>query len=146
MFRLFKKTTRSEKNEKRYKKWLKHYVPTTTNTRIELETIFTDRSGNNFYRLKNPAHLTRERAQAIEESIKAIEYGISKQELEQRLQALLTRIEDMPWQSNKKEDLRKFYETSRAELGEFLYRMRTVNVDDLIIQSGLYFPVIVSVF
>jgi len=139
MFRLFKKRSRADINEQRYKKWLAAYVPATTNTKIELEVCFTDQRGNNFYRLKNPAHLSRERAQAIEESLKAIEYGISKTELEERLKSVLDKINEISWNSAKKEELKRLQETARTEIGEFLYRMQTVTIDDLIIQSGLYF-------
>lgn len=49
---IFRKRNRVEQNEKNYQKWLKAYIPETTNQRIELTRVFTDRADNNFYILK----------------------------------------------------------------------------------------------
>ena len=49
---IFRKRNRAEQNERNYQKWLKTYIPETTNQRIELTRVFTDRAGNNFYILK----------------------------------------------------------------------------------------------
>ena len=81
----FKKETRAERNEKNFKKWLNSYIPKATNQRIELVRIFTDRNDNNWYILKNAGQLTKERSQRIEESMLAIEYGVSKQEIMESL-------------------------------------------------------------
>lgn len=139
MFKLFRKRSRAEQNERNYRKWLASYVPTATNAKAELTRTFTDRNENNFYILTNPAHLTRERAQAIEESLKAIEYGISKAEIQDRLEKLQKDVAEMPWNYNKKDDLRKFVESATHDIGDFLYRLKTVKIDDLIIRAGLYF-------
>jgi thiaminase len=86
---IFRKRNRAEQNESNYQKWLKTYIPETTKQRIELTRVFTDRAGNNFYILKNPANLTRERAQRIEEAMTAIDFGINKTEVVEKLKRAL---------------------------------------------------------
>ena len=77
----FKKQSRAEKNESYFRKWLNAYIPKSTNQKIELVRVFTDRNDNNWYILKNAGQLTKERSQRIEESMLAIEYGVSKSEI-----------------------------------------------------------------
>lgn len=136
---IFKKKNRSEQNESNYQKWLKTYIPTTTNQKIELVRIWTDRYDNNFYILKNPGHLTRERSQRIEESLLAIEYGVSKDEIENKLNGLLSEIKEMPWQNMTRDKLRQFVETSTNDIGDLLFRMKRIKLDDMLIQAALYF-------
>jgi hypothetical protein len=136
---IFKKKNRSEQNEYNYQKWLKTYIPTTTNQKIELVRIWTDRYDNNFYILKNPGHLTRERSQRIEESLLAIEYGVSKDEIENKLNSLLAEIKEMPWQNMTRDKLRQFVESSTNDIGDMLFRMKRIKLDDMLIQAALYF-------
>ena len=136
---IFRKRNRAEQNEKNYQNWLKQYIPTTTNQKIELIRVFTDRSGNNFYILKNPAHLTRERSQRIEESLLAIEFGVSKEEIENKLNGLLDEIKEFPWQNMTRDKLRQFVEQSQNDIGDLLYRMKRIKLDDMLLQAGLYF-------
>ena len=138
-YMIFKKKNRSEQNESNYQKWLKTYIPTTTNQKIELVRIWTDRYDNNFYILKNPGHLTRERSQRIEESLLAIEYGVSKDEIENKLNSLLAEIKEMPWQNMTRDKLRQFVETSTNDIGDMLFRMKRIKLDDMLIQAALYF-------
>ena len=125
---IFKKKNRSEQNESNYQKWLKTYIPTTTNQKIELVRIWTDRYDNNFYILKNPGHLTRERSQRIEESLLAIEYGVSKDEIENKLNSLLSEIKEMPWQNMTRDKLKEFHTKSKDQLNDILYRLKSVKI------------------
>lgn len=135
----FKKETRAERNEKNFKKWLNSYIPKATNQRIELVRIFTDRNDNNWYILKNAGQLTKERSQRIEESMLAIEYGVSKQEIVDKMNEVLTNVKDLPWMNATKDKLRQFVESSQNVINDLLYRMKNITLDDMLIQAGLYF-------
>lgn len=136
---IFKRRSRADVNEANYQKWLKAYIPDITAQRIELTRVFTDRYDNNFYILKNPAYLTRERANRIEEALLAIEYGIGKDEITERLTEILTDVNDMPWQNMTRDRLRGFHESAKDKINDLLYRLKTIKVDDLIIEAALYF-------
>jgi hypothetical protein len=140
MFKLFLRSiSRADKNERNYTKWLSTYVPETTSQRIELTRCYTDRNDNNFYILKNPANLTRERAQRIEEAILAIDYGIKKDDITERINKIKESIQEMPWQSMTRDKLREFHTQSLDLINDLLYRMKSIKVDDLIIEAGMYF-------
>ena len=136
---IFKRRSRADVNEANYQKWLKAYIPDITAQRIELTRVYTDRHENNFYILKNPAYLTRERANRIEEALLAIEYGIGKDEITERLTEILTDVNDMPWQNMTRDRLRGFHESAKDKINDLLYRLKTIKVDDLIIEAALYF-------
>jgi hypothetical protein len=136
---IFRKRNRAEQNEKNYSKWLKTYIPETTKQRIELTRVFTDRQGNNFYILKNPANLTRERAQRIEEAMTAIDFGIHKNEVVEKLTGILETVEDMPWQNMTRDKLKEFHTKSKDQLNDIIYRLKSVKIDDLLLEAGLYF-------
>lgn len=136
---IFRKKNRAEQNESNYQKWLKTYIPETTKQRIELTRVFTDRAGNNFYILKNPANLTRERAQRIEEAMTAIDFGINKTEVVEKLSSMLETVEDMPWQNMTRDKLKEFHTKSKDQLNDILYRLKNVKIDDLLLEAGLYF-------
>jgi hypothetical protein len=136
---IFRKRNRAEQNEKNYSKWLRTYIPETTKQRIELTRVFTDRAGNNFYILKNPANLTRERAQRIEEAMTAIDYGIHKNEVVEKLSSILETVEDMPWQNMTRDKLKEFHTKSKDQLNDIIYRLKSVKIDDLLLEAGLYF-------
>jgi hypothetical protein len=135
----FKKETRAERNEKNFKKWLNSYIPKATNQRIELVRIFTDRNDNNWYILKNAGQLTKERSQRIEESMLAIEYGVSKQEIMDKMNDVLTNVKDLPWMNATKDKLRQFVESAQNVINDLLFRMKNITLDDMLIQAGLYF-------
>jgi len=136
---IFRKRNRAEQNESNYQKWLKTYIPETTKQRIELVRVFTDRADNNFYILKNPANLTRERAQRIEEAMTAIDFGINKTEVVEKLTGMLEIVEDMPWQNMTRDKLKEFHTKSKDQLNDILYRLKNVKIDDLLLEAGLYF-------
>ena len=136
---LFRRKTRAEQNEQNYQKWLKTYIPETTKQRIELTRVFTDRANNNFYILKNPANLTRERAQRIEECMLAIDYGIHKDEIIEKLTGILQTVDDMPWQNMTRDRLKEFHTKSKDQLNDLLYRLKSVKLDDLLLEAGTYF-------
>jgi len=139
MINLFKRRTRAEQNERNYLKWLSNYVPEVTAQRIELTRVFTDRAENNFYILKNPANLTRERAKRIEEALLAIDYGIGKPEITERLTELLSTVSDMPWQNMTRERLKEFHNKAKDQLNDLLYRLKNIQIDELILEAALYF-------
>jgi hypothetical protein len=139
MFKLFRKQTRAERNEKSYRKWLNGYVSPTTNQKIELDRVFTDRAGNNYYVPRHIGHITRERAIKIEETMTAIDYGIDKNEIIEWLQKFEQELEKMPWQQPKSQSLQTFQKTNTTYVKDFLYRLQNIKVEDLLIQSGLYF-------
>jgi hypothetical protein len=104
-----------------------------------LTRVFTDRAGNNFYILKNPANLTRERAQRIEEAMTAIDFGINKTEVVEKLNGILETVEEMPWQNMTRDKLKEFHTKSKDQLNDILYRLKSVKLDDLLLEAGLYF-------
>jgi hypothetical protein len=135
----FKKQSRAEKNENNFKKWLNAYIPKSTNQKIELVRVFTDRNDNNWYILKNAGQLTKERSQRIEESMLAIEYGVSKSEIMDKMNEVLINVKDLPWMNATKDKLRQFVESSQNTINDLLFRMKNITLDDMLIQAGLYF-------
>lgn len=135
----FKKQSRAEKNEKNFKKWLNAYIPKSTNQKIELIRVFTDRNDNNWYILKNAGQLTKERSQRIEESMLAIEYGVSKSEIMDKMNEVLLNVKELPWMNATKDKLRQFVESSQNTINDLLFRMKHITLDDMLIQAGLYF-------
>lgn len=135
----FKKQSRAEKNEKNFKKWLNAYIPKSTNQKIELIRVFTDRNDNNWYILKNAGQLTKERSQRIEESMLAIEYGVSKSEIMDKMNDVLLNVKELPWMNATKDKLRQFVESSQNTINDLLFRMKHITLDDMLIQAGLYF-------
>jgi len=136
---LFKRRSRAEQNERNYNKWLRSYVPEITAQRIELTRFYTDRNDNNFYILKNPAHLTRERANRIEEALLAVQYGVDKTEIETKLTEILNHVSDMPWQSMTRDRLKEFHDSAKDSLNDLLYRFKNIAADNLILEAALYF-------
>lgn len=139
LLNIFKRRSRAERNEHNYRKWLNSYIPKATSQKIDLKCVFTDRSDNNFYILANPAHLTRERANKIEEALTAIDYGVHKNEIITKLTAILETVDAMPWQNMSREKLKEFYTKSKDQINDLLYRFKSIQVDDLIIEAALYF-------
>jgi hypothetical protein len=135
----FRPKTRAEQNEKRYRKWLKQYVPKHASQKIELKTVWTDRDGNNYYIANNISHITKERSIEIEKSMMMLSYGISKDEIIERLKHIQDELKSMAWNNPTPAKLRPFVESNLNYIGDFMYRMKNVVLDDLLIQAGLYF-------
>jgi hypothetical protein len=136
---IFKRQTRAERNERNYQKWLKTYIPETTAQRIELTRVFTDRNDNNFYILKNPAYLTRERAQRIEESLLAIDFGVGKAEITEKMTEILKQVDDMPWQNMTRDRLKEFHTNAKNSINDLLFRLKNISIDDKILEAAMYF-------
>lgn len=84
-FNVFKKKPQTlgeiaRQNEANYRRWLAEH-PFTDGQQHELELMYTDKVGNNFYVSKNPLKTTFERQAAIEEKVAAIDYNLTKPEL-----------------------------------------------------------------
>jgi hypothetical protein len=137
-----KPKSRAEQNEKTYRKWLNAHIPKATTTKIELERVFTDRSDNNWYVFKNIGTMTRERAIKIEEVLTWLDYGISKEEFSAGMREIEAQIKSMPWETPTKDKLRKFHDSALQKLGDFLYRVENVKIEDLMLQSVMYFVLI----
>lgn len=137
--RLFRKRNRAEINEKRYRSWLKKYEPKSTNHRIELVRVFTDRNDNNYYVARDMGAITRERTRRIEECMLSIEWSVPKSEIETKLSDILETIKNAPYSNMTPQKLRTFVESSTNEINDILFRMKTISDDDLLIESGLYF-------
>jgi hypothetical protein len=137
--RLFRKRNRAEINEKRYRSWLKKYEPKSTNHRIELVRVFTDRNDNNYYVARDMGAITRERTRRIEECMLSIEWSVPKSEIETKLSGILETIKSAPYSNMTPQKLRTFVESSTNEINDILFRMKTISDDDLLIESGLYF-------
>ena len=137
--RLFRKRNRAEINEKRYRSWLKKYEPKSTNHRIELVRVFTDRNDNNYYVARDMGAITRERTRRIEECMLSIEWSVPKSEIETKLSDILETIKNAPYSNMTPQKLRTFVESSTNEINDILFRMKTISDDDLLIEAGLYF-------
>lgn len=137
--RLFRKRNRAEINEKRYWSWLKKYEPKSTNHRIELVRVFTDRNDNNYYVARDMGAITRERTRRIEECMLSIEWSVPKSEIETKLSGILETIKNAPYSNMTPQKLRTFVESSTNEINDILFRMKTISDDDLLIEAGLYF-------
>jgi hypothetical protein len=137
--RLFRKRNRAEINEKRYRSWLKKYEPKSTNHRIELVRVFTDRNDNNYYVARDMGAITRERTRRIEECMLSIEWSVPKSEIETKLSGILETIKSAPYSNMTPQKLRTFVESSTNEINDILFRMKTISDDDLLIEAGLYF-------
>lgn len=136
---LFRKRNRAEINEKRYRSWLKKYEPKSTNHRIELVRVFTDRNDNNYYVARDMGAITRERTRRIEECMLSIEWSVPKSEIETKLSDILETIKNAPYSNMTPQKLRTFVESSTNEINDILFRMKTISDDDLLIEAGLYF-------
>jgi hypothetical protein len=135
----FFKKSRAEKNERKYRKWLRSYTPSTTNSKIELVRVFTDRNDRNYYVAKDIGSITRERTQRIEEAMTAIDWGVPKSEVETKLNSIMDTVKSLPYSNMTPPKFRKFVEETVNEIGDVLFRMRKIKVDDLLIEAGLYF-------
>ncbi len=139
MFQLFKKKSRSEKNERKYRKWLKTYTPKTTNTKIELVRVFTDRNDCNYYVAKDIGTITKERTERIEQAMTDIDWSVPKSEITERMSDIMETIKAAPYSNMNPTKLRSFVEGATNQIGDLLYRMKSIKVDDLLIEAALYF-------
>jgi hypothetical protein len=69
----------------------------------------------------------------------AIEYGVSKTEIMDKMNEVLTNVKDLPWMNATKDKLRQFVESSQNTINDLLFRMKNITLDDMLIQAGLYF-------
>ena len=139
MFQLFNKKTRAEKNERKYRKWLRSYTPTTTNTKIDLVRVFTDRNNRNYYVAKDIGTITKERTERIEQSMVDIDWNVPKSEINERMADIMETIKSAPYSNMSPNKLRTFVENATNQIGDLLYRMKSIRVDDLLIEAALYF-------
>jgi hypothetical protein len=139
MFQLFNKKSRAERNERKYRKWLRSYTPSTTNTKIELVRVFTDRNDRNYYVAKDIGTITKERTERIEQTMVDIDWGVPKSEIMDSMSDILETIKNAPYSNFNPTKLRTFVETATNQIGDLLYRMKSIRVDDLLIESALYF-------
>ena len=139
LFKLFRPKSRAEQNEKRYRRWLKQYIPKNASQQIELKRVFTDLDGNNYYVANNIAHITKERSIQIEKSMLMLSYGISTDEIVERLTEIQTELKNFAWDKPSSAKLKTFVEQNSNYIGDFVYRMKNVVLDDLLIQAALYF-------
>lgn len=142
MYNWFKKVDKATQNESNYRKWLNSYVSNTTATKIELERVFTDRENNNWYVFKNIGTMTRERAIKIEEVLTWIDYGISKEEFVSSMQGIKSEVENLAWENPTKDKLKKFHAATLQKIGDLLYRIENIKVEDLMLQAVMYFVLI----
>jgi hypothetical protein len=139
MFQLFNKKSRAERNERKYRKWLRSYTPSTTNTKIELVRVFTDRNDRNYYVAKDIGTITKERTERIEQTMVDIDWSVPKSEITDRMSEIMETIKNAPYSNYNPNKLRTFVETATNQIGDLLYRMKSIRVDDLLIESALYF-------
>lgn len=137
-----KKRNRAEENEHNYKKWLSAHIPKTTSSKIEVQRVFTDRADNNWYVFKNIGNMTRERAIKIEETLTWMDFGISKAEFIQGMTEIKEKIENIPWEKPTSASLKKFHDSALQKIGDFMYRVDNVKVEDLMLMSVMYFVLI----
>lgn len=139
MFQLFRKKTREERNERKYRKWLRSYTPSTTNTKIDLVRVFTDRNGRNYYVAKDIGTITKERTERIEQTMVDIDWNVPKSEIIERMADIMETVKNAPYSNYSPTKLRTFVEDATNQIGDLLFRMKSIRVDDLLIESALYF-------
>jgi len=139
MFQLFRKKTRAERNERKYRKWLRSYTPSTTNTKIELVRVFTDRNDRNYYVAKDIGTITKERTERIEQTMVDIDWNVPKSEIIERMADIMETVKNAPYSNFNPTKLRTFVENATNAIGDLLFRMKSIRVDDLLIESALYF-------
>lgn len=135
----FFKKTRAERNERKYRKWLRSYSPTTTNSKIELVRVFTDRNDRNYYVAKDIGTTVKERTARIEQAMTDIDWSVPKSEIESKLGSIMETIKNAPYSNLNPQRLRTFVEDATNQIGDLLYRMKSIQVDDLLIEAALYF-------
>ena len=69
----------------------------------------------------------------------AIDYGISKNEIETKLNEILQTVDDMPWQNMTRDKLKDFHTKSKDQLNDLLFRLKHIKIDDLLLEAALYF-------
>jgi hypothetical protein len=69
----------------------------------------------------------------------AIDFGINKTEVVEKLNGILETVEEMPWQNMTRDKLKEFHTKSKDQLNDILYRLKSVKLDDLLLEAGLYF-------
>jgi hypothetical protein len=139
MFQLFRKKTRAERNERKYRKWLRSYTPSTTNTKIDLVRVFTDRNDRNYYVAKDIGTITKERTERIEQTMVDIDWNVPKSEIIERMADIMETVKSAPYSNYSPTKLRTFVEDATNQIGDLLFRMKSIRVDDLLIESALYF-------
>lgn len=139
MLKLFKRKTAAEKARERYLKWLKSYTPKDSSQTIELLHVFTDRLGNNYYVIKDISRMRRERQIRIEESLMAIEYGVSKTKITERLEEINSEFDKFNFRQPNPANLVKFQDRTKNLIGDLLHRMNKINPEDLMLKAALYF-------
>lgn len=139
---LFKRLSRSERTEKNYQKWLKSYVPNGTKQTIQLSIAITDRAGNNYYTYSELSKMPQARAIAIEQAILAIEYGVSKQLITEKLETIKTKFANFYFKQPRPELLVQFQKETMDIISDLQWRMDRIAPEDMMLQAALYFLLI----
>jgi len=139
LFGIFNKKTRAEKNERNYRKWLRTYTPTTTNAKIELVRVFTDRNDRNYYVAKDIGTITKERTNRIEQAMTDIDWGVPKSEVETKLNSIMETVKNAPYSNLNPQKLRSFVEDATNKIADLLFRMKKIKADELLLEAGTYF-------
>lgn len=132
-------TTRAERNEKNWRAWLAKYEPPYTKTRPEFLRVYTTDEGVNWYIHKNALEMTRERAQRIEESVKALEYGISKPDLAKALDEIIEGLEAFAFEKVTVKRVKEFYTKNLPAFKDLRFRIDHIKADDILLEIALYF-------
>jgi hypothetical protein len=128
---------RSEKNHARYVKWLSEHAPDYATGKIELKRVKTTTDGINFYVPTDMLMMTVERKDKIQELSVGFNYGMTRGELQEFLESALDQVKELPYQSASPEKTKKFIERMRLELSEFLYRVKNIKTERIILEIAI---------
>lgn len=127
---------RARKNQKNYDKLLKRWN-LERDENFTMQRVYTDRAGNNYYTLADPLDVCKERYERIEEAIKALEYGITRDELEESLEGILSNVAGLAYEKMTMKKLRDFVEPTRNLLNDLLFRVRRIKRDEVVLDLAL---------
>jgi len=127
----------AKRNHNRYTKWLAAHAPIYATGQIDLKRVFTTDSGVNFYLPSDMLTLTMERKAKIEEAQAAFDYGMSAPEMLTTLRAILTAVEELPFDFSNKDKVKKFVALSSSSLRDAIYRIEFIKTEKVILEIAL---------
>jgi hypothetical protein len=88
---------------------------------------------------KDIGTITKERTERIEQAMTDIDWSVPKSEITERMSDIMETIKAAPYSNMNPTKLRSFVEGATNQIGDLLYRMKSIKVDDLLIEAALYF-------
>ena len=128
----------ANREHKEYMNFLLTAAPTYSSGKIDLRRVRT--AGKRvFYVPQDMLMLTMERKLKIEELQLALDYGMTREELNKFLEAIQVAVQKLPYAINDKKEHKKLVFEIMRETGELMHRANNIKSEAILLEIALLF-------